>query len=82
MTSKKTVKPPDNNNWTRWMGLGAQFAGAIGFGLWAGNWLDGRMSKATPLFIWLLPLLLMAVLLYQLIKETAKRNDGQKTDDL
>ncbi|MCA0396230.1 MAG: AtpZ/AtpI family protein [Bacteroidetes bacterium] len=81
MTSKKTVKPPDNS-WTRWVGLGAQFAGAIGFGLWLGNWLDGRMSKSTPLFIWLLPLLLIAVLLYQLIKATAKRNDGEKTDDL
>ena len=81
MTSKKTVKPPDNR-WTRWLGLGAQFAGAIGVGLWAGNWLDSQMHKATPLFIWLLPLLLIAVVLYQLVKATAKSNDGEKTDDI
>jgi len=66
----------------RWLGLGAQFAGAIGIGLWAGNWLDGRMHRVTPLFIWLLPLLLIAVILYQLVKATAKSNDGEKTDDI
>ena len=79
MISKKTPRQPDDsNNWTRWLGLGARFVAVITLSLLAGSWLDKRLGTGMPLLIWILPLCLIAVTLYQLVKETARSNNGNK----
>ena len=57
----------------KYMGLATQLmvslALAVFIGLKADKWLDLK----TPLLVWVLPLLVIGLMIYQLIKETSKK---------
>lgn len=68
-----------NNNqriWLRYAGLGAQLLVAIGLSVYGGIKLDAWLA-VSPLFTIALPLLVLAVTFYKLIRETSK----QKKDE-
>lgn len=52
---------------------GFQLLGGVAIGIWAGRWLDKKCSSRVPLFIWILPLIVLIVLLYQLVKEFSNK---------
>lgn len=64
------------NNYMVYTGYGFQLLGGVAIGIFAGKWLDKKCSFQTPLLIWILPLVVLIALLYQLVKEfSQKRKD-------
>jgi hypothetical protein len=59
--------------WMKYMGLGAQFFVSIGIMLALGWKLDQWAALKTPVFIWVLPLLIIVYMLVKLIIETNKK---------
>jgi F0F1-type ATP synthase assembly protein I len=57
----------------RYMGLATQFFVSIGIGLWVGLKLDDYLSFSTPVFIWILPLLIVVSSLIKIIIDTNKK---------
>jgi F0F1-type ATP synthase assembly protein I len=57
----------------RYMGLATQFFVSIGIGLWVGLKLDDYISFSTPVFIWILPLLIVVSSLIKIIIDTNKK---------
>jgi hypothetical protein len=57
----------------KYTGLGAQFFVSIGIMLALGWKLDQWIGLKTPLFIWVLPLLIIVYLLVKMIIETNKK---------
>lgn len=51
---------------------------SLGIAVFAGYKVDKWLDLSFPLLIWLLPLLVLLLIFYKLIKETSKRNN---TDD-
>ena len=62
----------------RYAGLGTQMLVAMGIAVFAGYKLDKWTKLSFPLLVWLLPLLVLAVMIYQLIKDTSKKNGPTK----
>ncbi len=63
-----------NNSMMRYMGLATQFFVSIGVGLWLGSVIDDYFSVKAPLFIWVLPLLIVVSSLIKIIIDTNKKN--------
>lgn len=81
MKNRKTPKQPDNNNsLLKYLSLGTQWMVALAAAVWAGIWIDKRLQTGMPLLVWVLPLLVIAVTIYKLVKETAGKSNGKKTD--
>jgi hypothetical protein len=66
-------KPSGNNMLMQYLGLGFQLAVWLGVVIYAGIWLDKKVALKFPLFVWLLPLLLLAGMLIKIIKDTTKK---------
>lgn len=66
-------KQRNNKPYTVYMSYGFQLLGGVAAGIWIGRWLDKKYSPHTPMFIWILPLVILIALLYQLVKEFSKK---------
>ena len=71
MTSKE---PKENNKYLllRYAGFGFQLLVGIGLALYAGIWLDKRFNIQTPLLVWILPLIVIAAMIYKVVKDTGR----------
>jgi len=56
------------------MGLATQFFISIAVGLWLGSNIDNYFSIQSPLFIWVLPLLIVVSSLIKIIIDTNKKS--------
>jgi F0F1-type ATP synthase assembly protein I len=65
---------PSNQTLMRYMGLATQFFISIGVGLWLGSMIDNYFSIQSPLFIWVLPLLIVVSSLIKIIIDTNKKS--------
>jgi Mn2+/Fe2+ NRAMP family transporter len=76
MESKQS-RNPDNSNreLLRYAGLGTQILVALGLAVFFGIRADKWLKFSTPLLAWLLPLLVIAGIIFQIIKQTSKRKD-------
>ena len=54
-------------------GLAFQFLAAIGLATYAGSWADKWIKTTFPLFIWLLPLIVIIGLIVKAVKDTSKK---------
>lgn len=64
----------------RYAGLAMQLFASLGIAIFLGLKVDGWLKLSFPLFLWLLPLLVIVGLIIKVIKDTdSKRNDKQKT---
>ena len=66
----------DNNKKTsllKYAGLTMQFLVAIGIGVFGGIQLDKWIDLSFPLFVWLLPLLVITGVIIQIIKDTGAK---------
>jgi hypothetical protein len=61
------------NDLLRYAGLGGQILVSIGLAVFAGLKLDQWIEMPFPLFVWLLPLIVVALMIVKLIKETSKK---------
>lgn len=57
----------------RYAGLAMQFLISIGLGVFIGLKADKWLTISFPLLVWLLPLLIIVGLLYNILKETSKK---------
>ena len=62
-----------SNDVMRYAGLGAQILVSIGLAVFAGLKIDQWLNFRFPLLVWLLPLLVVSLMIYKLIKETSKK---------
>ncbi|MEP6615273.1 MAG: AtpZ/AtpI family protein [Ginsengibacter sp.] len=67
------VKNNNNSQMWRYAGLASQFLVSIGIGVFIGVKLDQWMKPGLPVFVWVLPLLMMAGIIFRLIKDTSSR---------
>lgn len=78
MKSRKTPRQPDKKtSLLHYISLGTQLMVALGAAVWTGIWIDKRVSIPMPLLVWILPLLVIAVTIYKLVKETAGNSNGK-----
>jgi hypothetical protein len=62
------------NNFLQYASMASQLLVGLGLTTWLGKWLDEkRTAPTTPLFIWILPLVLLIGMLVKLIKDTTKK---------
>lgn len=66
-------QPNASNDLLRYAGLGAQILVSIGIAVFVGLKLDGWIHLSFPLLVWLLPLVVVSLMIYKLIKETSKK---------
>ncbi|MEO8568739.1 MAG: hypothetical protein ABI419_06375 [Ginsengibacter sp.] len=67
------TRKESNKQLMRYGGLAMQFFVSIGLALFIGMKADGWIKMSFPLFVWLLPLLIIVAIIYRLIKETSAR---------
>ena len=72
MSSQKQSKP--SNDLMRYAGLAGQIFVSLGIAVFLGYKSDDWLNTPIPLLVWLLPLLVLSVMIYKLIKDTSKRN--------
>lgn len=78
MDKHKQPRTDHNKELLRYAGLGTQMLVAIGLGLFAGFKADKWLSTS-PLFTCALPLLVLIVIFYKIVRETGKpKNDEPK----
>lgn len=78
MTSKQKNSASTNSNLMRYAGLSTQILVSLGLAVFAGYKLDKWFRIPLPLLVWLLPLMVLCMMMYQLIKETSKKKDDEK----
>jgi TctA family transporter len=59
----------------RYAGLATQLFVAIGLSVFAGYQADKWLHTSLPLLVWLLPLVVLSLLIYKLVKDTSKRKN-------
>jgi len=62
-----------NKQLQRYTGLAMQFLVSIGLGVFIGLKADRWLQFSIPLLVWLLPLLIIVGLIYNVLKETSKK---------
>jgi hypothetical protein len=66
--------PKDNNKLLlKYLGLATQLMISLGLGVFIGLKLDKWLSFKTPLLVWILPLLVLTGVIWQIIKDTSKK---------
>jgi hypothetical protein len=64
------------NDLLRYAGLGSQMLVSLGIAVFVGYKIDKWLKIPLPLLVWLLPLVVLIGMIYNLIKETSKKKDG------
>jgi hypothetical protein len=67
----------NNSDLMRYAGLGAQIFVSLGIAVFAGYKLDKWLSTPIPLLVWLLPFIVLAAMIYQIVKQTSKQKKGK-----
>jgi F0F1-type ATP synthase assembly protein I len=66
--------PPSNNRLLiQYAGLAAQLAAGLLLTVYLGMWVDKWIRLKIPVFIWLLPLLLLIGMIIKAIRDTSKK---------
>ena len=63
-----------NSSLLKYAGMATQFFVAIGIAVYGGLKLDQWLDFRTPLFVWVLPLLIISGVIYKIVKDTSKKN--------
>lgn len=67
----------NNSDLLRYAGLGAQIFVSLGIAVYIGHLADSKwLQLSFPIFTIVLPVLVLAGLIYSLIKETSKKKDN------
>lgn len=71
----KIEKPSKQNDrlLLRYLGFATQIMVSLALAVFAGLKLDNWLSFTTPLLVWILPLLILSVMIWQVIKDTSKK---------
>jgi Mn2+/Fe2+ NRAMP family transporter len=61
----------------RYAGLATQMLAGLGIAVFIGLKTDKWLKLSFPILSWLLPLLVLAAIIFQIIKETGPKNNGK-----
>jgi hypothetical protein len=66
------VKDNINSNiqWVKFAGLASQWAVALTLLIFFGKFIDGKMNRVEPLFLWILPSLFIVFSLFKIVRDT------------
>ncbi len=70
------VEEPNKGNdklLMKYVGLTTQLMISLALAVFVGLKLDKWLHLSTPLLVWILPLLVLVVMIWQIIKDTSKR---------
>jgi uncharacterized membrane protein YhiD involved in acid resistance len=67
----------NNKDLMRYAGLATQMLISLGIAVFIGLKADKWLKLSFPILSWLLPLLVLAAIIYQIIKETGPKNNGK-----
>ena len=74
----------DSKPFLQYAGLASQLSASFAFAAFGGKWLDLKFFSRTPVFIWILPLLVGIGMIVKVIKDTDSKaganKDMHKTD--
>lgn len=73
--SQKSKQTKGSNDLLRYAGLGGQIFVSLGLAVFAGYKADGWVGSPIPLLVWILPLAVLSMMIYKLIKDTSKRKN-------
>lgn len=73
MSQNQPKRSSTNNDLMQYAGLGAQIIVSLGIAVFAGYKADYWLHFKIPIFIWLLPLLVLSAIIYKLIKDTSRK---------
>ena len=62
-----------DNSLLQYAGIATQLLVGLSLITYLGIWIDKKLLTTTPLFIWILPLLLLVGMLLKAIKDTNKK---------
>jgi hypothetical protein len=62
----------------KYAGLGMQIFVSLGLAVFAGYKIDNWLNIAFPVFVLILPLIVLFLIIYKLIKDTSKRSGDEK----
>ena len=65
-----------NSDLLKYAGLGTQIFVALGLAVYAGLKADGWLNTPFPILVWVLPLLIIIIMIYKLIKDTSKNKNN------
>jgi hypothetical protein len=71
--NKPSSQKPNSNLLLKYAGLTMQVMVGLALAVFAGLKLDGWLSLSIPLLVWVLPLLVIIVMIWQVIKDTSKK---------
>lgn len=73
--NQKNQKPSKANDrlLLRYLGFGTQIMVSLALAVFVGLKVDKWLSFKTPLLVWILPLLILTVMIWQVIKDTSKK---------
>jgi membrane protein DedA with SNARE-associated domain len=57
----------------QYAGFAAQLAVVLLLSVFGGMWLDKKINIGFPVFIWLVPLVVLILLLIKVVKDTSKK---------
>ena len=67
------MKKTDNSLLYKYAGLATQLLIALGLAVYLGMKVDGWLHFKTPLAVWILPLAVIAAVMYKVIKDTGNK---------
>jgi hypothetical protein len=67
------MKKNDNSLLLKYAGLATQLFVALGLSVYLGLKLDGWLALKNPIFVWVLPLMVIAAIIYKVIKDTSPK---------
>ena len=70
---KPEGKKPDDNLLWKYAGFATQLIIALGLAVYGGLKLDSLLKFKSPVLVWVLPLLIIVLLIYKVIKDTAPK---------
>jgi hypothetical protein len=76
MNPNQPQRKSAQNDLLKYAGLGSQILVSLGIAVFAGYKLDRWLKIPLPLLVWLLPLIVLIGMIYNLIKQTSKKKDG------
>ena len=56
----------------KYAGLATQLLVSLGLSVYAGLWMDKHLIKSLPIFVWVLPMLVLVGTIIKIIKDTSK----------
>jgi uncharacterized membrane protein YjgN (DUF898 family) len=73
MSNQKSAPQNSNRLLMKYAGLTMQIMVGLALAVFAGLKLDEWFSFKTPLLVWILPLLIIIAMIWQIIKDTSKQ---------